>query len=137
MAGTLTKLGLGIVLFVLVFGTFVSYMVALGNNPNYNRALEDNYEFSDYESSTKDVTFNYQELSEGSSINQQASDTAQLQEGISAEDSKAGFWSVINMALTDFFKIFPVSTTVAVSISLILIILSGSAFIYLIWGRVP
>jgi len=137
MAGTLTKMAIATCLFAMVFGVFVSFMVALGNTPQYNVQMEAQYAFSDYSSATQNVTSEYQLLSEGSSINQQASDTAQLQEGMSAEESKIGFWSVITTAMTEFFIAFPVLKAIGYGLSAIVIILALSGGIYLWLGRVP
>lgn len=135
MAGTLTKIGIAGVVFAMMFTVFIYTMVELGNK--YNVQMESTYSFSDYQTAASNVTDSYQLLSEGSSINQQASDTAQLQEGMSAEETKLGFWSVLQSAATDFFEIFPVHWSITAGISSIIIIIALSGAIYLWLGRVP
>jgi len=135
MAGTLTKIGIGAALFAMIFTVFIYTMVQMGNN--YGVTMESTYATQDYYSLVSNSSDEYEELTAGTSIDQQTTDTAQYQQKLSSENSKVNFWGVLSSALSDFGKIFPMHPVIAWTIGIIIVLLIGAAFYYALTGRQP
>jgi hypothetical protein len=135
MAGALTKLGIAGGLFTMVFVVFLYMMTSLGND--YQVSIESTYVFTDTSSDYERTTARYLELSDQATINQQTQDLAQLQGKTSAAESQMDYASIMKSALSDFQKIFPIHKIVFQVIGSIMVIITLSAGIYLLFGRVP
>lgn len=133
MAGTLTKVGIASSLFIMIFVVFIFTMSTLGTE--YGSSIEATYSFADYENQTYDATSTYQDLTQGASLDQQTTDSAQFQEKLSSEGSKVSFWGVIGSAMDDVAKIFPVHKIIWTMLAIIITIIGLAGVAYAFFGR--
>lgn len=135
MAGTLTKLGIGAAIFAMIFTVFIYAMVQMGNQ--YGVTMESTYNTQDYYGLVSNNTDEYEELTAGTSIDQQTTDTAQYQQKLSSENSKVNFWGIFTSAISDFGKMFPMHPVIAWTLGIVMTLIIGAAFYYALTGRQP
>jgi hypothetical protein len=136
MAGTFTKLGLGIGFFTLILVFGVGFLVQMGNE--YGVTLETQFQNTlNYQDEFTGITADASGNIEGGGIDAQATDIAQVQGATSAGRQQLKYFSIIRECLGDLINIIPYDAKFNIILFSIIGVMLISAFIYLFIGRDP
>ena len=139
MAGFITKFGLGAGLFILIifFGSFLLTESANEYGITVDSFYEQNIGDVDLDSKYQNTIFEAQKIQEGSSIDSDAQDIAQLEGAITAEKTKINFFDVGNVALNMVSKYILVDPVITGILTSMLILMIGAAVFAFLSGRTP
>lgn len=129
-----TKIGIGVSLFSLFIIFGVGFMVQMGNE--YGVTMESIYQNKFSTTEFEDQAYRSAEILDQGGIDAQTTDIAQLQAGISATKTQLNFFGVVKQSLNDLLSIFPFDPAIVATLLVMLVLMSVSGLIYLLFGRV-
>lgn len=140
MAGIYTTFAIGTTVLIMIFSVFFWGLTDLASN--YNVTVEDLYlesgqSISSQEKTNQKIILESQEISRTSSLDEQATDTAQAQGDISAVKNTAQSSNILQTFISQFQNVIPYHQSITVAILSIISILFVAAGIYLLIGRIP
>lgn len=135
--GILTKLGIGLSLFSLMFVLGIYLLTSLGND--YGVSVEDLYadSFSNTGSSTSQTVYESAELQQGGNIDKDSQDAAQLEGSIASERNKLNLFNVVKAGSKDIQNVVPSHPAIWATLLVIMTAIIGAGFYYALRGVNP